>query len=284
MPPSPRPPLSDKSAHKYFWLIAGSSWWIEPKPARIEPYCSRGSAMAYNVTDDARVFQQLVDDCGLAGQVRDYHFVSGLLLALASGPELVAPSEWMELIYVEDEPPAVGDKAAFGELFGHLMLLWNHWNDAIESPDEILDLPIAYCLDSAGEPSPELSDFALGVVQGYGWLEQDWQAVFETLGAEDTLADAEDLFANMLMSAMLLSNPQAVREMVESEGEEPPTSAEALEFFPAGLKFLARFGRIMSDPEMMEPEQPHLNPDRDVGRNDPCPCGSGKKYKKCCLN
>jgi len=21
-----------------------------------------------------------------------------------------------------------------------------------------------------------------------------------------------------------------------------------------------------------------------VGRNDPCPCGSGKKYKKCCEN
>lgn len=21
-----------------------------------------------------------------------------------------------------------------------------------------------------------------------------------------------------------------------------------------------------------------------VGRNDPCPCGSGKKYKKCCAN
>jgi preprotein translocase subunit SecA len=20
----------------------------------------------------------------------------------------------------------------------------------------------------------------------------------------------------------------------------------------------------------------------EVGRNDPCPCGSGKKYKKCC--
>jgi uncharacterized protein YecA (UPF0149 family) len=23
---------------------------------------------------------------------------------------------------------------------------------------------------------------------------------------------------------------------------------------------------------------------KDVGRNDPCPCGSGKKFKKCCLN
>jgi uncharacterized protein YecA (UPF0149 family) len=29
---------------------------------------------------------------------------------------------------------------------------------------------------------------------------------------------------------------------------------------------------------------PVRNPFRDVGRNDPCPCGSGKKYKKCCLH
>jgi hypothetical protein len=29
---------------------------------------------------------------------------------------------------------------------------------------------------------------------------------------------------------------------------------------------------------------PAYNPYRHVGRNDPCPCGSGKKFKKCCLN
>ena len=28
---------------------------------------------------------------------------------------------------------------------------------------------------------------------------------------------------------------------------------------------------------------PHREPLRKVGRNDPCPCGSGKKFKKCCL-
>ncbi len=32
-------------------------------------------------------------------------------------------------------------------------------------------------------------------------------------------------------------------------------------------------------PELM----PAINPLRGIGRNDPCPCGSGKKYKKCCL-
>lgn len=28
-------------------------------------------------------------------------------------------------------------------------------------------------------------------------------------------------------------------------------------------------------------QAPARNPLKDVGRNDPCPCGSGQKYKKC---
>ena len=31
-----------------------------------------------------------------------------------------------------------------------------------------------------------------------------------------------------------------------------------------------------------EKSQPKVNKGEKVGRNDPCPCGSGKKYKKCC--
>lgn len=27
---------------------------------------------------------------------------------------------------------------------------------------------------------------------------------------------------------------------------------------------------------------PKVNAKKEVGRNDPCPCGSGKKYKNCC--
>ena len=32
-----------------------------------------------------------------------------------------------------------------------------------------------------------------------------------------------------------------------------------------------------------DPSRPAFNPFRDIGRNDPCPCGSGRKFKKCCL-
>jgi uncharacterized protein YecA (UPF0149 family) len=28
-------------------------------------------------------------------------------------------------------------------------------------------------------------------------------------------------------------------------------------------------------------QEPARNPLKDVGRNDPCPCGSQKKFKKC---
>jgi len=31
-------------------------------------------------------------------------------------------------------------------------------------------------------------------------------------------------------------------------------------------------------------DEPCVRAETKVGRNDPCPCGSGKKYKKCCLN
>lgn len=31
------------------------------------------------------------------------------------------------------------------------------------------------------------------------------------------------------------------------------------------------------------PEDPYVREKEKVGRNDPCPCGSGKKFKKCCM-
>jgi len=36
---------------------------------------------------------------------------------------------------------------------------------------------------------------------------------------------------------------------------------------------------LVRDAKKVEP----LRADEKVGRNDPCPCGSGRKYKKCCF-
>lgn len=34
--------------------------------------------------------------------------------------------------------------------------------------------------------------------------------------------------------------------------------------------------------DLFEDKKPYVRPGKKIGRNDPCPCGSGKKYKNCC--
>ena len=45
----------------------------------------------------------------------------------------------------------------------------------------------------------------------------------------------------------------------------------------------ARPSNVKYGSPTQSPEQPAERKTIKVGRNDPCPCGSGKKYKKCCL-
>jgi len=49
-----------------------------------------------------------------------------------------------------------------------------------------------------------------------------------------------------------------------------------LEFYPQRFED--------SNPSDYLPKIPIQNKSPKVGRNEPCPCGSGKKYKKCCLS
>lgn len=47
--------------------------------------------------------------------------------------------------------------------------------------------------------------------------------------------------------------------------------------------------KSLDETELQFYKQMNMNPttkqlkSMKVGRNDPCPCGSGKKFKKCCL-
>lgn len=45
-----------------------------------------------------------------------------------------------------------------------------------------------------------------------------------------------------------------------------------------------RASELVSSDDAPIPDVPieQAKSERSVGRNDPCPCGSGKKYKKCC--
>jgi preprotein translocase subunit SecA len=73
---------------------------------------------------------------------------------------------------------------------------------------------------------------------------------------------------------------QADIEAVEAQRRQ--AAAINLQFKHAQIEGLA------NEPAENEPQQPaatkapFVRPGRKIGRNEPCPCGSGKKYKQCC--
>jgi uncharacterized protein YecA (UPF0149 family) len=48
------------------------------------------------------------------------------------------------------------------------------------------------------------------------------------------------------------------------------------------LKVLYARSLAQEEQEDEAPGIPFARPEPKIGRNDPCPCGSGKKHKKCC--
>ena len=69
--------------------------------------------------------------------------------------------------------------------------------------------------------------------------------------------------------------------------EEDKMMEEAAELIPACVIDIAAYWRAKGSQQVSmpltagPPPQPH-RASAKVGRNDPCPCGSGKKFKTCC--
>lgn len=78
---------------------------------------------------------------------------------------------------------------------------------------------------------------------------------------------------------------EATLREAEARPDDPSRFAEQrLGYFGDPLDELEdSLGVGPEDGEGAESVEPAHNPYRDIGRNDPCPCGSGKKFKKCCL-
>ena len=68
--------------------------------------------------------------------------------------------------------------------------------------------------------------------------------------------------------------PNRLAELNEQFGE-----LQALEKENAELR--ATLDELSSEPPFGQLSEPYVAPPK-TGRNEPCPCGSGKKYKKCC--
>ena len=106
-------------------------------------------------------------------------------------------------------------------------------------------------------------------------------------------SSAWPIFGSVSLFTMMLGSIKSevtrVLLTVEIRSPEALAAAEELEA-PRNMQFQhADFAAVETagEPEaetdvaVAERPQPFVRPGEKVGRNDPCPCGSGKKYKQC---
>ena len=97
--------------------------------------------------------------------------------------------------------------------------------------------------------------------------------------------EAFELFSAMLERVKrevitLLSRVQVQAEEDVEAVEAQHRRPSAMEYQHAEFSGLQGAAEEPAGPE--EAERPFVREGRKVGRNEPCPCGSGKKYKQCC--
>lgn len=195
--------------------------------------------------------------------------LDGFLTALAVGPELVTPSEWLPAVWGGREPRWEG-LAEATHIHGLLMAFWNDvLRRAALDPSERIDADDAPILDDGDEHPPGLA-WAEGFLDGVEFAPDGW----------DDWADAHVWIDDAMLDLEALTWPVVPEGFVPDDGGpaiEQPGRDEILADLPRIVNALHRH-RLREETL----RTPIRRSSPKVGRNDPCPCGSGRKYKRCC--
>jgi len=211
-----------------------------------------------------------------------YPETAGFLFAVMACPELIMPSEWTGIVQGEAVFEDIDEARAVTEA---RMALMNWISERIRE-----DLPAIPedCRPGADpmrilEADNDFSRWCRGLTSGHLWLEDFWNEEI----AEDS--DDDRALGMALVIFSFFGSRAMAENVVEETGRETGTEAMTLEetankfhllIDEAAIEYAAlglEYRRMPSAPPSPQPVR-----SEKIGRNQPCPCGSGRKYKKCC--
>lgn len=242
-------------------------------PIRRFPYA--GTPMsATALLDDAQLdrLSDLLDTRAVPFKGFNLEALDGFLSALAVSPDTVPAEEWQPVVWGGKPPRWDAGEAAEVDT-----LLAAHWRMVEQRVRHGEDIPdhLAPLLWLPEDPS-EHSDDALDV--GRDWAYGFFRAVELREPAWDAWLDEHDWVEEIFTFLDRLASGEVLGEDPEAE--------------PTPLGYEERLGIIIELPAMLADLHHHridaltprtqLKREDKPDRNDPCPCGSGKKYKKCC--
>ena len=206
----------------------------------------------------------------------------GFVLAVASSPEKLSPVEWQPLLFKDNKLPDF-ELPELGRTFTfNIRSLWNELNNQLKN--EKIRLPKACDYVSETGANEALIAYCSGYLKGYVWLKDVWEHATEETESADLKADM--MIKMLVFALMTFSNKDAIAQS-KKEGQASMSADQAWKLLPTLLTSVGINGQAMSEIERLTTEQnaklDAVQPVPKIGRNDPCYCGSGKKYKKCCL-
>jgi uncharacterized protein len=194
----------------------------------------------------------------------DVSTLDGFFTAIISGPEMVPPSHWLPVVWGDFEPEWESDNA-FEQVFS---LLIRHMNSIAS---HLMDQPDSF------EPLFQQSEF-----DGKTQIIVDEWCTGYMMGVELSLAQwavSEIQMAILLLPIKIFGTEDGWAKLDGMGKQEIENIRRAIT--PNVREIYAYW---LARREASPGRSPIRREEPRVGRNDPCPCGSGKKYKKCCLH
>jgi uncharacterized protein len=198
--------------------------------------------------------------------------LDGFFAALICGPAHVRPSDYLPEIWGGE----MADEEVFSsqqQLQDFLDLVMRHWRavaDTLQSGDVFLPVLLE---DDHG--IVHANDWAQGFTRGMDLRREDW----------GELLDDED-HGGWLVPILALAHEHDPDPTMRPY--QAPMDADRREQLiagaAAGVTAIYRYfePRRRMLPELRGGRSTYRRTVPKIGRNDPCPCGSGKKYKRCC--
>jgi uncharacterized protein len=198
------------------------------------------------------------------GRAMTLEELDGFFAALIAGPELVAPSEYLPEVFGV-EMSETCEFEGLDEANDVLGLLMRHWNGiAATLCKGDVYVPI---LQEDEKGVCRGNDWARGFMRGIGMRREAWAEVF-----------ADDDHCGWMVPVLMLYYEHAEDPELRPGPIAPEKREEIIVQMAAGIVRAYRYFRPQWQREAVVPGYRS----RKVGRNDRCPCGSGKKYKLCC--
>jgi uncharacterized protein len=214
-----------------------------------------------------------------------FHELQGLLFAIASSPQTIPPSEWLPLIGNDADLDFANQNEA-QQILGLVMTLFNEVNTSVLERSNALPPGCAFAKDILEnfDDGSSISQWSRGFTSGDNWLAEVWEGFL--FGELD-----EECGATVMVLSFFESKRLANAYFKDMKPRKRKTGEESFEniaktmreMFPDALASYAHLGRSIFE-AVLEHGTTGREPAEStkIGRNEPCPCGSGKKYKKCC--